>query len=48
VVKEGSRFHGVEAVVGFLQSGGSRAIITSIEKLREALDGKPGTHFTLE
>jgi carbamate kinase len=38
----------IEAVIGFLESGGSRAIITSIEKLNEALEGRTGTHFTLD
>jgi carbamate kinase len=38
----------IEAVIGFLESGGSRAIITSIEKIHEALEGKTGTHFTLK
>jgi carbamate kinase len=38
----------IEAVIGFLESGGKRAIITSIEKIHEALEGKTGTHFTLE
>ena len=35
----------VEALVNFLESGGERAIITSIEKIKAALEGEAGTHF---
>ena len=35
----------VEAVINFLESGGKQAIITSIEKINDALKGKAGTHF---
>ncbi|MFX1356815.1 MAG: carbamate kinase [Promethearchaeota archaeon] len=35
----------VEAVINFLEAGGEQAIITSIEKIKEALEGKAGTHF---
>ncbi len=35
----------VEAVHGFLQRGGQRALITSAAALRDALDGRAGTHF---
>lgn len=35
----------VEAIYGFLQRGGRRALITSAERLADALDGKAGTHF---
>ena len=35
----------VEAVTNFLESGGKQAIITSIEKIKDALKGKAGTHF---
>ncbi|MHA1479195.1 MAG: amino acid kinase family protein, partial [Promethearchaeota archaeon] len=38
----------IQAVINFLESGGERAIITSIEKIKEALDGKAGTHFFIE
>jgi len=38
----------IQAVINFLESGGERAIITSIEKIREALEGKVGTHFFIE
>lgn len=33
----------IQAVLNFLESGGKRAIITSIEKIKEALEGKAGT-----
>lgn len=33
----------IDAVVGFIEGGGTRAIITSPERLAEALDGKAGT-----
>ncbi len=35
----------VEAVYQFLQRGGRRGLITSPQKLGEALDGSAGTHF---
>jgi len=35
----------IQAVINFLESGGEQAIITSIEKIKEALEGKSGTHF---
>jgi carbamate kinase len=35
----------VQAVVNFLQTGGKRAIITSIDKIKDALKGEAGTHF---
>jgi carbamate kinase len=38
----------IEAVIDFLESGGNRAIITSIDKIEDALEGETGTHFTLE
>ncbi len=38
----------IQAVINFLESGGEQAIITSIEKIKEALDGKAGTHFFKE
>jgi carbamate kinase len=38
----------VEAVIHFLQEGGKQAIITSIDKIQDALSGKTGTHFTLD
>ncbi len=38
----------IQAVINFLESGGEQAIITSIEKIKEALEGKAGTHFFME
>jgi carbamate kinase len=38
----------IQAVINFLESGGEQAIITSIEKIKEALEGKAGTHFYIE
>jgi carbamate kinase len=36
----------VVACLRFLKAGGEKAIITSLDKAVEALDGKTGTHFT--
>jgi len=38
----------VQAMINFLESGGERAIITSIEKIKEAIEGKAGTQFYIE
>jgi carbamate kinase len=38
----------IQAVINFLESGGERAIITSIEKIKDALEGNAGTHFHVE
>ncbi|MEJ2277536.1 MAG: carbamate kinase [Candidatus Lokiarchaeota archaeon] len=38
----------VEAIINFLEQGGKRAIITSIDNIKEALEGKAGTHFIKE
>ena len=38
----------IQAVINFLESGGEQAIITSIEKIKDALEGKAGTHFFIE
>jgi len=35
----------VEAIHGFMQRGGPRGLITSPASLRDALDGRAGTHF---
>lgn len=35
----------VEAIHAFLQRGGRRGLITSADKLQDALDGRAGTHF---
>lgn len=36
----------VEAALRFVEGGGGRAVITSIEAIEEALDGRAGTDFT--
>lgn len=41
----GSMLTKVQACVNFLEHGGQRAIITNIENLTRALDGKSGTEF---
>jgi carbamate kinase len=38
----------IEAAINFLEFGGEKVIITSIEKAAQALDGRAGTHLTLE
>lgn len=38
----------VQAAINFLESGGERAIITSIEKIKEAIEGNAGTQFYIE
>lgn len=43
---EGSMKPKVEAAVKFLESGGEKVIITSIDKIALALEGKAGTHIT--
>ncbi len=35
----------VEAIFGFLERGGRRGLITDPQSLRDALDGRAGTHF---
>jgi carbamate kinase len=35
----------IDAVMGFVERGGPQAIITSAEKLADALEGKAGTHI---
>ncbi|MFX1310340.1 MAG: carbamate kinase, partial [Promethearchaeota archaeon] len=35
----------IQAVISFMETGGEKAIITSIEKIKEALEGKAGTHI---
>jgi carbamate kinase len=37
----------IQAVINFLESGGERAIITSIDKIIEALEGRAGTNISL-
>jgi carbamate kinase len=36
----------VEAVIGYLEQGGVRAIITDIPHIERALSGDAGTHIT--
>ena len=43
--KAGSMGPKVEAATGFVERGGERAIITSLDKAAEALDGGTGTHI---
>ena len=38
----------IQALINFLQSGGEKAIITSIEKIKEALEGNAGTYLYLD
>ncbi len=38
----------VQAVINFMEAGGEKAIITSIEKIKAALEGKAGTNIYLE
>ena len=45
---EGSMGPKVQAVVNFLQAGGERAIITSIDKIKDALKGDAGTQFYMD
>jgi len=35
----------IQAVINFMEAGGEKAIITSIEKIKEALEGKAGTQI---
>jgi carbamate kinase len=43
--KAGSMGPKVEAAMGFVERGGERAIITSLDKAADALDGGTGTHI---
>ena len=43
--KAGSMGPKVEAALGFVERGGDHAIITSLDKAVEALEGKTGTHI---
>ena len=45
---EGSMKPKIEAALGYLESGGKEVVITSIEKLAEALEGKSGTAICRE
>ncbi len=46
--KAGSMKPKIEAIIKFLEKGGEKAIITDPPHLREALEGKTGTHITKE
>jgi carbamate kinase len=43
---EGSMRPKIEAAIEFLGMGGDRVVITSLEKVGDALDGKTGTHMS--
>jgi carbamate kinase len=45
---EGSMGPKVEACLEFLQGGGKRALICSLEEIQEALEGRAGTEFFLQ
>ncbi|MFX1321926.1 MAG: carbamate kinase [Promethearchaeota archaeon] len=38
----------IQAIINFMEAGGEKAIITSIEKIKTALEGKAGTHIYLD
>ncbi|MFX1479668.1 MAG: carbamate kinase [Promethearchaeota archaeon] len=38
----------IEAVINFMEAGGEKAIITSIEKIKKALEGKAGTEIYID
>jgi carbamate kinase len=42
---DGSMGPKIQAVINFMEAGGEKAIITSIEKIKEALEGKAGTQI---
>ncbi len=35
----------IQAVINFMEAGGEKAIITSIEKIKDALEGRAGTYI---
>jgi carbamate kinase len=43
--KAGSMGPKVEAAMGFVERGGERAVITSLDKAADALEGRTGTHI---
>jgi carbamate kinase len=43
---EGSMRPKIEAAIDFLNLGGERVIITSLDKVKEAVDGRTGTHLS--
>ena len=44
---KGSMAPKIQAVVGYLERGGTRAIVTDPENVERALAGETGTHFTI-
>lgn len=46
--KPGSMLPKIKAIISFLEKGGEKAIITNPENLKNALEGKTGTHITKE
>ena len=42
---EGSMAPKIEAVIGFLERGGGRAIVTDPDNVERALAGETGTHL---
>jgi len=46
--KEGSMSPKITAAIRFVQNGGSRAIIAELSRLKEAIQGKTGTHVMRE
>ncbi|UCC19840.1 MAG: carbamate kinase [Promethearchaeota archaeon] len=38
----------IQAIINFLEAGGEKAIITSIEKIKESLEGKAGTYIYMD
>ena len=45
---KGSMAPKIQAVVGYLERGGTRAIVTNPENVERALAGETGTHFTVD
>jgi carbamate kinase len=45
---EGSMLPKIQAAISFLESGGKRAVITSIETIEDAVSGRAGTEITFE
>ncbi len=44
--KPGSMLPKIKAIISFLEQGGEKAIITNPENIKNALEGKTGTHIT--
>jgi carbamate kinase len=42
---KGSMGPKVQAILSFLKAGGKRGLITTPDRLQDALDGRSGTHF---